>query len=337
MGHRSTFFLPRLRVRAHRVSAQPERTLAARRVRARTGSGEPPAEHARPGGCQQEALLSASADASGPEETQRVTRAAGDFFLESLASFEMVQRGFREATEAARLERRQTEMSRQLSTFLADASLALDASESLEEVLRLVAEQARELVGAECCVATVAMDGQPRAAEAVSFDQTDRRWAGFVRWLDLFAIYRCIRMSGGSVRLAGEQLLEQPHFGSTSGRRSPPQGGLPQRWRPSTAASSAPSNSSTSRTELHRRRRGRPRPSGPDGLGRRSRELDCTTNPDSEWTVGSLREGADQVRLIPTPARAAPRRVFLSHSWRSWRVPCHEYQRGVLASRPPFR
>ena len=62
-------------------------------------------------------------------------------------------------------------MSRQLSTFLADASLALDASDSLEEMLRLVAEQARELVGAECCVATVAMDGQPRAAEAISFDR----------------------------------------------------------------------------------------------------------------------------------------------------------------------
>jgi GAF domain-containing protein len=174
---------------------------------------------------QQEALLSALADASGSKEAQQVTRAAGDFFLESLASFEMVQRGFREATEAARLERRQTEMSRQLSTFLADASLALDASESLEEMLRLVAEQARELVGARCCVATVAMDGQPRTAEAVSFDQMDRRWAGFVRWLDLFVIYRFIRTSGGSVRLAGEQLLEQPQIGSSSGQR-PVQGWL---------------------------------------------------------------------------------------------------------------
>jgi Phosphoserine phosphatase RsbU, N-terminal domain/GAF domain len=165
----------------------------------------------------QEALVSALADLSGSEETLRVTRAAGDFFLESLASFEMVQRGFREATEAARLERRQTEMSRQLSSFLADASLALDASESLEEMLRLVAEQARELVGAQCCVATVAMDGQPRSAEAVSFDQTDRRWPGFVRWLDLFAIYRFIRTCGGSVRLAGNQLLEEPQFGLGAG------------------------------------------------------------------------------------------------------------------------
>ena len=167
----------------------------------------------------QEALLPALAEASGPAETQRVARAAGDFFLESLSSFEMVQRGFREAQEAARLERRQTEMSRQLSTFLADASLALDASDSLEEMLRLVAEQARELVGAECCIATVAMDGQPRTAEAASFAGADRPWAGFVRWLDLFAIYRFIRTCGGSVRLAGEQLLEQPQFGSAAGHR----------------------------------------------------------------------------------------------------------------------
>jgi hypothetical protein len=167
----------------------------------------------------QEALLSALADASDPEGVQRVTRAAGDFFVESLSSFEMVQRGFREAQEAARLERRHIEMSRQLSTFLADASLALDASDSLEEMLRLVAEQARELVGAECCVATVAMDGQPRSAEAASFARFDRRWAGFVRWLDLFPIYRFIRMNGGSVRLAGDELSEHPQFGSSPGER----------------------------------------------------------------------------------------------------------------------
>ena len=39
-----------------------------------------------------------------------------------------------------------------------------------------------------------------------------------MRWLDLFAIYRFIRTSGGSVRLAGEQLLEQPQFGSAAGQ-----------------------------------------------------------------------------------------------------------------------
>lgn len=154
----------------------------------------------------QEALLSALSETSSSAMMRHVTRAAGDFFLESMSSFEMVQRGLAETREAARYERRQTEMARQLSTFLADASLTLDGSGSLDEMLQLVAEQARELVNAECCVATVAMDGQPRAAEAASYVEDDRRWTAFVQWLDLFAIYRLIRASGGSVRMAGEPL-----------------------------------------------------------------------------------------------------------------------------------
>jgi hypothetical protein len=165
----------------------------------------------------QETLLSALTEVSGAAETQHVTRAAGEFFLESLSSFEMLQRGFEEAREAARHERRHTQMSRQLSTFLADASLALDASASLEEMLRLVAEQARELVGADCCVATVAAPGQPRAAEAASYSEPDRRWYGFVQWLDVFAVYRLIHESGGSVRVAADQLADQAPFLTQSG------------------------------------------------------------------------------------------------------------------------
>ncbi len=161
-----------------------------------------------------EALLSALDGAADAAEVRRVTRAAGDFFLESLSNFEMVQRGFAEARQAVWLERRQTELSRQLSTFLADASLALDASHSLEEMLQLVAEQARELVGADCCVATVAMEGCPRTAEAASHPEGDRRWTTFLRWLDLFAIYRLVRLSGGSVRISGEHLARLPLFRS---------------------------------------------------------------------------------------------------------------------------
>jgi hypothetical protein len=167
----------------------------------------------------QEALSTALAGAAGSAETQRVARAAGDFFLEGLASFDMVQLGFREARQAAELERRQSEMARQLSTFLADASLALDASDSLEEMLRLVAEQARELVGADCCLATVAVEGQPRTTEAASYTLADRRWTGFVQWLDLFAIYRLIRQNGGSVRVTDEDLGRLPPFSNGAGGR----------------------------------------------------------------------------------------------------------------------
>lgn len=167
----------------------------------------------------QEAQLSALLDGSDPAEMQQVVRAAGEFFLESLSSFEMVQRGFREAREAVLLERRQIEMSRRLSSFLADASLALDASNSLEEMLRLVAEQARELVGADCCLATVAAEGQSRTVEAASYSEADGRWRAFVRWLDLFALYRLVRTSGGSVRLAGEELDRVAPFRTPAGER----------------------------------------------------------------------------------------------------------------------
>jgi Phosphoserine phosphatase RsbU, N-terminal domain len=165
----------------------------------------------------QEALQSALADASERGDVQRVARAAGDFFLEGLSTFEMVQRGFREAIQAASSERRQTELSRQLQSFLADASLALDADRSLGEMLQLVAEQARELVDAECCLVTVAAEGQPRAAEAASFTE-DGDWRAVSRWVDLGATYRLLRARGGSVRVSGEELASMPHLRLTGGR-----------------------------------------------------------------------------------------------------------------------
>jgi hypothetical protein len=111
-----------------------------------------------------DALADALPDAA---DARAVATAAGDFFLEALSSYEMVQRGFREARDAAALERRQAELVRQLSNFLADASLALGASDSLEEMLQLVAEQARELTGAERCVVRLE-DERGRRVEAVS-------------------------------------------------------------------------------------------------------------------------------------------------------------------------
>ena len=167
----------------------------------------------------QEALLSALGGASDTAQVERVARAAGDFFLEGLSAFEMVNRGFHEARLAASLERRQTELSRQLSAFLADSSLADEAYDSMEEMLRLVAEQAREIVGAVCCVATVALPGRPRAAEGASYPEDDRRWATLVRWLDLPAVYRLISVSGGSARLGGDELARTPLFRVADGAR----------------------------------------------------------------------------------------------------------------------
>lgn len=164
----------------------------------------------------QEAVMAVLADASDAADVQAIARAAGDFFLEGLSTFEMVQRGYAEARQAALLERRQTKLSRQLSTFLADTSLALDAPDSLDEMLRLVAEQARELVGADCCLVTVAVSGQPRVAEGASYPEDEKRWTTFIRWLDLTAIYLLIQQSGGSARIGGEQLDGLPAFRSAT-------------------------------------------------------------------------------------------------------------------------
>jgi hypothetical protein len=103
------------------------------------------------------------------DDAQAVAAAAGDFFLEALSAYEMIRRGFDEAREAAALERRQSALLRQLSSFLADASLALGAPDSLHEMLQLVAEQTRELMEAEECRVRVDL-GHGRGVEAAAAD-----------------------------------------------------------------------------------------------------------------------------------------------------------------------
>lgn len=112
-----------------------------------------------------DALLEALGEANA--DVDHVVRAAAAFVLESLAAFEMVRRGFDEAREAALLERRQAAMLRRLSGFLADVSLALATPGSLDEMLQLVAEQARELVGCDWCRVRIAV-GPDDVREAVS-------------------------------------------------------------------------------------------------------------------------------------------------------------------------
>jgi GAF domain-containing protein len=93
---------------------------------------------------------------TGPTETpdlERITRAASDFFLEVLSAYEMLRRAVTEVEEAVQSERRQAEMIRQLSSLLADTSLAASTNASIEEMLQLVAEQVHELIDARWCIA----------------------------------------------------------------------------------------------------------------------------------------------------------------------------------------
>jgi GAF domain-containing protein/phosphoserine phosphatase RsbU-like protein len=123
-----------------------------------------------------DALLDALRE-GGTADVEHITRAASAFVLESLSAFEMVRRGFNEAKEAALLERRQAAMLRQLSNFLADISLALATPDPLEEMLQLVAEQARELVGCGWCRVSIAV-GPDGVREAISGSETKARTLG---------------------------------------------------------------------------------------------------------------------------------------------------------------
>ena len=123
-----------------------------------------------------DALLDVLCEAA-TADVEHVTRAAAAFVLESLSAFEMVRRGFNEAREAALLERRHAAMLRQLSNFLADISLAFSTPDPLEEMLQLVAEQARELVGCDWCRVTVAV-GPDEVREAISASDMNARTLG---------------------------------------------------------------------------------------------------------------------------------------------------------------
>jgi serine phosphatase RsbU (regulator of sigma subunit) len=92
-------------------------------------------------------------------------RAAADFLRESLSIFESVHRGYSEVREVARLEHEHVEQLR----ALADASVALNSSLTVEEILQLTADAARELIGGtRATVAIFAPDPRLRPLTATS-------------------------------------------------------------------------------------------------------------------------------------------------------------------------
>jgi hypothetical protein len=104
--------------------------------------------------------------------------------------------------------RERAEMLHRLSTFMADASLALDAPGSLEEILQLVAEHARELVGATRCRAEIRLpDGTTIAAPAEAEPETD---AVSVSPADVAALYSAVAPGRRSLRMSSAELAGEP-------------------------------------------------------------------------------------------------------------------------------
>jgi hypothetical protein len=91
------------------------------------------------------AALRASLPAADDDVTTEETlRAGADFLRESLSLFESVHRGYHEVQEVVRLEHQYVEQLR----ALADASVAINSSLTVEEILQLTADAARAVIGA---------------------------------------------------------------------------------------------------------------------------------------------------------------------------------------------
>ena len=99
-----------------------------------------------------EALKEALGQGGGsPDAT---LQAAADFLRESLSIFESVHRGYSEVREVARLEHEHVEQLR----ALADASVALNSSLTVEEILQLTVDAARDLIGSTRATVAVFAD-----------------------------------------------------------------------------------------------------------------------------------------------------------------------------------
>lgn len=98
--------------------------------------------------------LARSSAGSSPLSVADLIAASSAFFLESLSTFEMTRRGFKEAHETARLEQR---YSAQLSK-LAAASLEITSQGAAASVVGVVTDQAREIIGAQWACTTVELE-----------------------------------------------------------------------------------------------------------------------------------------------------------------------------------
>jgi Stage II sporulation protein E (SpoIIE)/Phosphoserine phosphatase RsbU, N-terminal domain/GAF domain len=141
------------------------------------------------------------------QDAQGVLQVASDFFLQALSAFEMVQRGISEAEERAMLEKQHVAQLHQL----ADASIAINASTSIEGILQLVAERARSIIGAHCCIAGVQLNRErAEGVWQISHSERGARWRQVLGGAELFDLLAFLADTlrparASAVSLAGEE------------------------------------------------------------------------------------------------------------------------------------
>jgi serine phosphatase RsbU (regulator of sigma subunit)/anti-sigma regulatory factor (Ser/Thr protein kinase) len=161
-----------------------------------------------------EVLAEALALATSTEEHRRAAQGATEFAMESLSTFEMAQRGFREAQEAVRLEQEHAQQLR----ALADAALAITAARTVEELTELVTSDALEIVGAGRAAASLRSTQEPHLVQNTiaqpggPIQRSDRR--------GMPPLHEWACAGGELVRLNGMELEAHPAWS----RVDPPDG-----------------------------------------------------------------------------------------------------------------
>ena len=123
---------------------------------------------------------------------------------------EMVERArlHSEARSLAALERRRGEQLRQL----ADAALALSAAQTLDDLLRLVTEAAREIIGCHPGVGSRLPNGWTDATTFVSLSERYGRWRTYDVLPKGLGVLNAVTRENRPLRLTGAQLAEHPEF-----------------------------------------------------------------------------------------------------------------------------
>jgi serine phosphatase RsbU (regulator of sigma subunit) len=102
---------------------------------------------------------------AGSDRSEATLAAGADFLRESLSTFETVHRGYLEVQEVARIEHEHVEQLR----ALADASVAINSSLTVEAILQLTADAARSIIpAARATVAILASDPRQRPLTATA-------------------------------------------------------------------------------------------------------------------------------------------------------------------------
>jgi hypothetical protein len=100
----------------------------------------------------------------GHPPSEATLQASADFLRESLSTFESVHRGYLEVQKAARLEHEHVEQLR----ALAKATVAINSSLTVEEILQLTADTARSIIGAGRATVSILPDPWLRPLTATS-------------------------------------------------------------------------------------------------------------------------------------------------------------------------